>query len=228
MRVQHTNEFKQLVLQRLLSDPACGTRGLARELGVAKSTIWSWRVELTKVIGTMNLPPTSLSPSLMSPRAARSAQEKLTVVLTASTLQGEPLGAYLRTQGVVDAELAQWRAEMLHGLEQPGVALAVREAPPSRRDARRIAKLEKALRSTQALLELKKKADAMWGIVPAPCVEELRLETELAAHELPTTREPALANPIPHALTPATLTTSPSRPAPPLPTVASSSLGPQG
>ncbi len=96
------------MLQRLQSDPDCGTCGLAREPGVVKST--------------------SLGKILTSPRAARNAQAKLAVVLTASTLHGEQLGAYSRAQGVVDAELAKWRAAMINGLEHTSVT-AVREAP---------------------------------------------------------------------------------------------------
>lgn len=56
MKVQYSSEFKRLVLQRLLADPEVGTRPLARELGVAKSTIWSWQQELAKV--TEHMPPT--------------------------------------------------------------------------------------------------------------------------------------------------------------------------
>ncbi|MCF8062234.1 MAG: transposase [Deltaproteobacteria bacterium] len=45
-----------------------------------------------------------------------SAEEKLQVVLEASSLLSEELGAFLRSKGLHESHLEQWRSQMLNGL----------------------------------------------------------------------------------------------------------------
>jgi len=90
-----------------------------------------------------------------------SAEEKLAAVLEAAALTEEELGAFLRSRGLHDAQLQQWRDQMLIGLEPKAV---------KRAESKRIHELEKELRrkdkalaETAALLVLKKKAQEIWG-----------------------------------------------------------------
>ena len=90
-----------------------------------------------------------------------SAEEKLAAVLEAAALSEENLGVFLRTRGLHDAQLQQWRDQMLIGLEPKAV---------KRSESKRIHALEKELRrkdmalaETAALLVLKKKAQEIWG-----------------------------------------------------------------
>ncbi len=151
MKVQYSSEFKRLVLQRLLADPEVGTRPLARELGVAKSTIWSWQQELAKV--TEQMPPTEKRESYNGVKP-RSADDKMELVIKSSALTGEAQARYLRTNGITDGDIAAWRNEMLQGLTPVVIATKPKS---TKKDAARIATLEKQLRSANALLELKKK-----------------------------------------------------------------------
>jgi transposase-like protein len=90
-----------------------------------------------------------------------SAEEKLAAVLEAASLSEDELGVFLRSRGLHDAQLQQWRDQMLIGLEPK---------PFKRAETKRIQELEKELRrkdkalaETAALLVLKKKAQAIWG-----------------------------------------------------------------
>jgi transposase-like protein len=94
-----------------------------------------------------------------------SAQEKLAAVMEAASLSDEELGAFLRSRGLHEAQLQQWRDLMLAGLE-PKAVQGAKKAP----EVKRVRELEKELRrkdkalaETAALLVLKKKAQAIWG-----------------------------------------------------------------
>ena len=96
-----------------------------------------------------------------------SAQEKLQVVLEASSLPSEELGAFLRSKGLHESHLEQWRSQMLNGLhgktspkkaaKKNGQSKEVKELK------RELARKDKALAEAAALLVLKKKAQAIWG-----------------------------------------------------------------
>ena len=94
-----------------------------------------------------------------------SAKEKLAAVLEATSLSDEDLGAFLRSKGLHEAQLQQWRDQMLAGLE-PITLQRGKKAP----EAKRVRELEKELRrkdkalaETATLLVLKKKAQELWG-----------------------------------------------------------------
>jgi transposase-like protein len=93
-------------------------------------------------------------------------EEKLRVVSAAATMSEAELGAFLRREGLHEAQLAEWRGLVQAALDTP--------KKPSRRgasaEAKKIKALEKELRRKEkalaevaALLALKKKADALWG-----------------------------------------------------------------
>lgn len=86
------------------------------------------------------------------------------MLVEAEGLAGDALGAFLRREGVHEADLAEWRGSTL-------IALGTRAKTPAvSGDARRVRELErellrkdKALAETAALLVLKKKVHDYWG-----------------------------------------------------------------
>ena len=95
-----------------------------------------------------------------------SAEEKLQVVLESSSISSEELGAFLRSKGLHESHLEQWRSQMLNGLhgkaslkktKKNGQTKEVKELK------RELARKDKALAEAAALLVLKKKAQAIWG-----------------------------------------------------------------
>ncbi len=91
-------------------------------------------------------------------------EEKLRLLAQAEGLSGEALGEFLRSEGVHEADVAEWRSAALVGLGPRS------KSPVASGDARRVRELErellrkdKALAETAALLVLKKKVQEYWG-----------------------------------------------------------------
>ena len=71
----------------------------------------------------------------------------------------------MRRQGLHEAQLQQWRDQMLAGLE-PMTVPRGKKAPEGKRVReleKELRRKDKALAETAALLVLKKKAQAIWG-----------------------------------------------------------------
>jgi hypothetical protein len=97
-------------------------------------------------------------------RSALTALEKLRLVLEASELDEVQRGAFLRKEGLHQADLDRWQAAIETALD-PGAAKKVAAG-----DKKRVASLEKELRrkdkalaEAAALLVLRKKAQALLG-----------------------------------------------------------------
>lgn len=83
------------------------------------------------------------------------------MIVASSGLQDEALGELLRREGLHESTLREWRTAALEGISP---------RRPNRADQKRIAKLEKelarkdkALAETAALLVLQKKVRELWG-----------------------------------------------------------------
>ena len=80
--------------------------------------------------------------------------------MRAEGLEGEELGAFLRREAIHLAELELWRK-----LASEALGDGRRQAPSKeiRRLQAELARKEKALAETAALIVLKKKVEAIWG-----------------------------------------------------------------
>lgn len=140
-------------------EPGKSIHGVAKAAGIPMTTLHAW-VQRAK-LGTVS----SRSKKKQGrPRASskRSAEEKLRILNQASALEGEGLGAFMRQQGLHEADLSAMRAAALEGLAPP----AKQHGPTS--EEKRISKLErelrrkeKALAEAAALLVLQKKFRAL-------------------------------------------------------------------
>ena len=95
-------------------------------------------------------------------------EEKLKIVNEAASLSDEQLGAFLRSKGIHETHLEQWRLQMLGGLGKTEKKPKTNSTETKR--IKRIRELEKelkrkdkALAETAALLVLKKKVQEIWG-----------------------------------------------------------------
>jgi hypothetical protein len=95
------------------------------------------------------------------PARARTGAEKLAVVVRAEGLEGEELGEFLRREGVHLEELEQWRELAQQALQ--GEAKRLAPSKELRKLKAELARKEKALAETAALLVLKKKVAEIWG-----------------------------------------------------------------
>jgi len=160
----YSQSFKENMVRRLTGPDRISAAALAEEVGVAQSSLSRWLREARNLDG---MKKSNTDPNKAKSTREWSAGEKLRVVLEARGLSDEDLGAFLRREGLHEAQLKQW-------LEAVTAALSDRSRPKaSKREkaaAKRIKQLErelsrkdKALAEVTALLALKKKLNALLG-----------------------------------------------------------------
>lgn len=162
----YSKAFRTLMIQKMTDPDGPSPVSLAEDIGVSRSSLYRWVSEADTLDIVANAEPPSFTDSMkklsnMKRPQDWSAEEKLAAVLEAASLSEEELGAFLRSRGLHEAQLQQWRDQMLVGLEPK---------PAKRVETKRIRELEKELRrkdkalaETAALLVLKKKVQEIWG-----------------------------------------------------------------
>jgi transposase len=150
------------MVQRMSSPDAISAIRLSKEVGVSQSQLSRW-LQRARTVGAMKKPQRADPPSQVG--ASRSAEEKMRLVMTATGLPPEELGAFFRREGVHEAEVEQWRTAILEALES-----GVTKGSGRGVDGKRVKELErelrrkdKALAETAALLVLQKKVREIWG-----------------------------------------------------------------
>jgi len=147
---------------RQMAGPAgISATALSKKVGVSQATLSRWLREASTVSavgGTDKREGGAKRPHHWT------AEEKLRIVNEAANLSDDDLGAFLRKEGLHEAQLKEWR-------ELATEALTKKKRPHKKSpEARRIKELErelgrkdKALAEVAALLALKKKAQEIWG-----------------------------------------------------------------
>lgn len=160
---RYTNAFKKKMIQRMLLPGGPTATELSAECGIHQSTLSRWLRAADKlvVVSKENTPGAASWPRRPEDWTA---QDRLRVLTEASKLGPEELGELLRREGLHEETLEEWRAAALEALAP---------TPPARTrggDKKRIKQLErevarkdKALAETAALLVLQKKLQAVWG-----------------------------------------------------------------
>src|SRR5882672_4162709 len=95
----HSEALKQQALRKLLGPERRRICDVEAEFGIPRPTLTRW-VQAASTMGVMS-----------KPAKRWSGAEKLRVVITAGSLSDEELGAFLRREGLHEAQLKQWRAE---------------------------------------------------------------------------------------------------------------------
>jgi hypothetical protein len=91
----------------------------------------------------------------------RSPQEKFRLLLTAKALPDSELGEFLRREGLREGDLERWEQEATDGLKSAVAGQATERQ--LHEVEKRLHKTEKRLREAEALLDLQKKVQALWG-----------------------------------------------------------------
>ena len=166
----YSETFKAQMVQKLTRPGSPSATELSKEVGVPQGTLSRWVRQARYVPeawkGTL---PTPDEPRRTMPSRRPqdwTAEEKFAVVIKAASLTDEELGAFLREKGLHQANLKQWRQEMIEGLAEPKARSSSKPSTETRRIReleRELTRKEKALAEAAALLILKKKAQALWG-----------------------------------------------------------------
>jgi len=123
------------------------------DTGIPIGTLCRWR----STTGTIKGMPSKPTKPAVAARSTRqwSIGEKLRVLAAVGQVSEAEHGALLRREGVHDADLVLWRGELQEVLTA--------HANATRELSGQLAAAQKELREVKALLELKKKVDAMFA-----------------------------------------------------------------
>jgi len=176
--MQYPEMFKNDMIQKMTGPDAISATALSKEVDVPQPTLSKW-------LRMAGIGPSYVSNNVQEyTKMAKikdsmrpndwSAEDKLKVVVEASSLDDEQLGALLRSKGLHQTHLDQWHSQMINGLQNDS---SKKKSPRKNVDATRIRTLEKelnrkdkALAETAALLVLKKKVQEIWGDEDNPTV----------------------------------------------------------
>jgi transposase len=164
--MEYADSVKARMVRRMLGSGAMSANSLATETGISQATLSRWLAASIKRVSNAKPPvPPSTEPAATPKRPQDwTALERAQAVLAASQLDESELGEFLRRQGLHREQLEEWTSALEEALAQP------RQGRRASGDAKRIKELErevarkdKALAETAALLVLKKKMAVLWG-----------------------------------------------------------------
>ncbi len=166
--MRYSERFKEKIVRRMGGPDALSAGALCKEVGIAQSTLSRWLREANIASPFQFHIKNEVTTAMTSRRPQDwSAEEKLKVVLEAASVPEDQLGAFLRSKGIHETHLRQWRSQMLQGLHDKTSGkkegLKPKEAKEIKELKKELARKEKALAEAAALLILKKKARAIWG-----------------------------------------------------------------
>lgn len=157
----YSPERKAAVLKRMLPPTNMAIRQLSQAEGISEATLHKWRAE-ARGKGRL-LPDADAGPEGWSSR------DKFAAVLETAALNEADLAEYCRKRGLFLEQIKAWRVacEQANDWERSSTARishATKEEKKRIKDLERdLARKDKALAETAALLVLRKKAAAIWG-----------------------------------------------------------------
>ncbi len=159
--MQYSNELREAVLRRLLPPQNESVSKVADEEGISEQTLRNW-LNKAKEEGTS-------ADDFDVPADKWSTQDKFMIVVETARMNETDLAEYARKKGLYVDQIKSWRDACMNangGVAKEAARLN-REFKASERENRKLekelARKEKALAETAALLVLRKKADAIWG-----------------------------------------------------------------
>ena len=162
-------EYSELVrarhVRRMVGPGALSATELSRETGIAQSTLSRW----LKGAASLRLVTKRDEPTDADEVAARGRRpqdwtpiERMQFLVEANGLDDQALGELLRQRGVHREQLEAWRAAVTDAFAQPTASRRSPEAKRIRQLEREVARKDKALAETAALLVLQKKVQLLF------------------------------------------------------------------
>lgn len=161
VKAPHSDEFKRIAVQKFFSRGNRSIKDLAQELGIGKSTLRTWVNLYNNCATTTGMTTSNKRPQDWTP------EQRIKACFAYYALASEKQGEFLRKKGLHSAHLEEWRTLCVQALAAPGSTVAKTELSEASRKIKELesdlARKNKALAETSALLILKKKADLIWG-----------------------------------------------------------------
>ena len=157
----YSPDRKTAVLKRMLASHNIAIRRLLQEEGVSEATLHKWRAE-ARGKGQL-LPDADAGP------AGWSSRDKFAALLETAALNEADLAEYCRKRGVFAAQIKAWRGacEQANDWDRASTAKMSQATKEEKRRIkeleRELARKDRALAETAAILVLRKKLGAIWG-----------------------------------------------------------------
>ena len=152
----YTNDFKDAMIQKLLTNPDKSVSLLSREAGIPISTLKNWKNKYCQNRGI------TLSKNKLKP------EDKFNIVIITASMSEAEKNEYCRKNGIYSEEIDQWRKDCIEGCgsnsKTKNKKIERKFEKENKKLKKELTRKEKALAETAALLVLKKKADAIWGV----------------------------------------------------------------
>jgi transposase-like protein len=153
----NSKELRERAIALLLPPINASLSAVSQELNIPYQTLYAWRTQSSKQQGPVS--QAGEAEDLID------AQTKFTVVLETATLNEMDKAAHCRCKGLNGEQIALWRAQCVASFNPKTVTAAERNnAKRIQLLERELARKEKALAEAAALMILRKKAEAIWGL----------------------------------------------------------------
>ncbi len=165
--MEYSEAFKRRMVKRLVGPGAMSQCALARETGMSQATLSRWYRQAGTMGNMAQDNPPSKSKPESSPKRPQdwTAEQRLRAVMETASMTDEELGAYLRREGLHEAQLSQWREGALQGIcgKSSSKRKQASNTKRMRQLERELRRKDKALAEAAALLVLQKKVRDIWG-----------------------------------------------------------------
>ena len=154
---RYSNERKQAVLKKLLPPENQPVTLVSESEGISSGTLYSWIAEARKGGAAM--------PGSQSNNADQWSNEaKFAIVLETQLMNEEEKAAYCRSKGLYPEQVERWHKACIDGMSNADTVSAPLKAARNeiKRLKRTVARKDKALAESAALLVLSKKFQALW------------------------------------------------------------------
>jgi transposase-like protein len=157
--MQYPQDVKEAVVRSALAGELTQD-AIAECYGVSRSSVQQWMRQARKVAGA------AMTKAEKRPQDW-TAEERFAAILETQGMTEEERGAWCRRHGLHGHQLAQWQRDAVAGSRGELAAREQAELKRLRQEnaelKRDLARKDKALAETTALLVLKKKAQLLWG-----------------------------------------------------------------
>ena len=157
----YSPERKVVVLKRMLPPNNTSIRRLSQEEGISEATLHKWRAEARG--------KGQLLPDADAGAEGWTSRDKFAAVLETAAMNEADLAEYCRKRGVFPAQIKAWRlaCEQANDWDRASTAKMSQATRDDRKRVkdleRELARKDRALAETAALLVLRKKLGAIWG-----------------------------------------------------------------
>ena len=161
--MKYSNGLKGRMIQRMSGPDRISATQLAKEVGVSQHTLSRWLREASQENNVKR--NGHVAPQRPTRPDDRPPAEKFRLVMEAAALPEDELGAFLRRNGLHEAQLEEWRQAALGALDKPKKG-RYRKSPEAKKVEqleRELDRKDKALAEVTALLALKKKLEMLFG-----------------------------------------------------------------